>query len=54
MAARIRYFYQIGAQGTSRPTDQELYLLWHRPARVLRPKPAERERAERFENLCRK
>jgi hypothetical protein len=33
------------------PTLPELYLLWHRPARVLNPKPRERERAERFENL---
>ena len=34
-----------------KPTLQELYLLWHRPARVLNPKPRERERAQRFENL---
>jgi len=34
-----------------KPTLQELYLLWHRPARVLNPKPRERQRAQRFENL---
>ena len=36
------------------PTVPELYLLWHRPARVLAPKPAELERARRFENIVRK
>lgn len=35
------------------PTLLELYLCWHRPGRVLNPRPAERERAERFENLVR-
>ena len=34
------------------PTDFEWYLLWHRPARVLNPEPAEAERARRFANLC--
>jgi hypothetical protein len=33
------------------PTTQELYLLWHRPGRVLNPHPRELERAQRFENL---
>lgn len=33
------------------PTAAELYLLWHRPARVLHPRPLERERAERFAAL---
>jgi hypothetical protein len=33
------------------PTRAELYLLWHRPARVLAPTDLERERAERFANL---
>ena len=39
------------AQGRQ-PTLQELYLLWHRPSRVLNPKPFEAERADRFANLC--
>lgn len=30
------------------PTTREVYLLWHRPARVLRPRPHEAERARRF------
>lgn len=34
------------------PTDAEWYLLWHRPARVLNPRPKELERAIRFSNLC--
>jgi hypothetical protein len=33
------------------PTDVEWYLLWHRPARVDHPRPAERARAQRFANL---
>lgn len=33
------------------PTPPEIYLLWHRPARVLSASPAEKERAERFANL---
>ena len=33
------------------PTRTELYLLWHRPGRVLTPPALERERAERFANL---
>ena len=33
------------------PTRAELYLLWHRPGRVLAPTALERERAERFANL---
>jgi hypothetical protein len=32
-------------------TDRQWYLLWHRPARMNHPKPAELERAVRFENL---
>lgn len=30
------------------PSLVELYLLWHRPARVFRPTPVERARANRF------
>ena len=33
------------------PTVQETYLLWHRPSRVMNPRAAERERAQRFENI---
>ena len=33
------------------PSVQELYLIWHRPGRVLHPTAAERERAQRFSNL---
>ena len=33
------------------PTPPELYLCWHRPGRVLAPRPAEKVRAERFANL---
>lgn len=33
------------------PTVEELYLCWHRPARVLNPKPRELARAVRFANL---
>lgn len=33
------------------PRASEIYLLWHRPARVLSPKARERARAVRFENL---
>lgn len=33
------------------PTAEELYLLWHRPQRVLNPKPRELVRARRFANL---
>ena len=33
------------------PTLPETYLLWHRPARVLNPRPREKERAARFMNL---
>jgi len=29
----------------------ELYLCWHRPGRVLNPRPKELERAQRFANL---
>ena len=36
------------------PTNSEWYLLWHRPARVLHPRPRELERARRFANLCEK
>jgi len=35
-------------------TPAQLYLLWHRPARPLSPKPVERQRAERFANLYEK
>ena len=35
-----------------RPPDLvELYLCWHRPARIFNPLPRERSRAERFRNL---
>ena len=33
------------------PSDAELYLLWHRPARVMKPTRKELARAERFANL---
>ena len=33
------------------PTLPEMYLLWHRPGRVLAPHPKELDRAKRFENL---
>lgn len=33
------------------PTPEQIYLLWHRPARVLRPTDKELERAQRFANL---
>lgn len=33
------------------PSLTELYLCWHRPARVMNPKPRELLRARRFENL---
>lgn len=33
------------------PNLRELYLCWHRPARVLNPRARERARAVRFENL---
>lgn len=33
-------------------TNREFYLLWHRPKRVLHPRPDEAERAKRFDNLC--
>lgn len=36
------------------PNDLEKYLLWNRPARVLNPRPKEKERAERFANLLKK
>jgi hypothetical protein len=32
--------------------DVQWYLLWHRPARVNHPTPRERDRAQRFANLC--
>lgn len=33
------------------PTPQQVYLLWHRPARVFSPTLAEKNRAIRFANL---
>lgn len=36
------------------PDLEELYLLWHRPARVLKPKPVERKRARAFAEVYRK
>ena len=30
------------------PTDAEMYLLWHRPARVLQPRKVEAQRAAKF------
>lgn len=36
------------------PSDAQLYLLWHRPARVDRPTKVEQERAKRFENVLHK
>lgn len=35
------------------PNLEELYLCWHRPARVLNPRPHEAERARRFEAVYR-
>jgi hypothetical protein len=32
-------------------SDEEFYLLWHRPARVLHPRRIEAERARRFARL---
>jgi hypothetical protein len=32
---------------------QQFYLLWHRPGRVVNPRPLELDRAQRFENLIR-
>jgi hypothetical protein len=46
--ARIAIFRR---QNDRYPTLPELYLIWHRPARVLNPKPREKERAARFMNL---
>lgn len=48
MAARTAHFTTVYHRP---PTDAEWYLLWHRPARVLHPKPAEAERARRFAAL---
>lgn len=36
------------------PTVPELYLLWHRPGRVLHPTKLEAARARRFANLVEK
>ena len=33
------------------PTTQEMYLIWHRPARVFSPSNKEKDRAQRFANL---
>jgi hypothetical protein len=35
-------------------TDEGWYLTYHRPSRWNHPKPAERDRADRFARLCRK
>lgn len=45
---------QFAAAHRRPPTTAELYLLWHRPARVIAPKRTELELARRFENLVRK
>lgn len=45
---RVRDFE---ARHGRRPSLSEAYLLWHRPARVLRPSPVEAERAVRFGRL---
>jgi hypothetical protein len=34
------------------PNDGEFYLLWNKPARVDHPRKSEREKAQRFSNLC--
>lgn len=46
--ARVNVFIM---QHAAKPTPEQLYLLWHRPARVFHPKPREAERAARFANL---
>jgi hypothetical protein len=38
--------------GNRSVTDAEWYLIYHRPARWNCPKPAERERGERFSAVC--
>lgn len=48
LSSRIREFEE---KHTRPPTPEQVYLLWHRPARVLSPTPAEQKRAERFANL---
>jgi hypothetical protein len=47
-SGRLEIFCKVHAM---RPTPAQLYLIWHRPARVLHPRKKERERADRFENL---
>lgn len=42
---------QFAREHRRAPDARELYLLWHRPARVLTPLPHEAERAGRFANL---
>ena len=34
-----------------RPTNRELYLLWHCPARIDKPTKNDKDMAERFSNL---
>ena len=46
-----RRVQEFAAKQRRYPTRFELYLLWHRPGRVLAPLDLERERAERFANL---
>jgi hypothetical protein len=48
MDARTVRFVKVHCR---QPTDEEWYLLWHRPARVENPHPHELERAKRFVNL---
>jgi hypothetical protein len=49
--ARVNVFI---AEHAALPTPEQLYLLWHRPARVFHPRPRELERAGRFANLAAK
>lgn len=48
MRPRVNSF--IKTQGRP-PSAQEWYLLWHCPARVMSPRKADLEKAERFANL---
>jgi hypothetical protein len=48
LSSRIENFKQ---RNSRTPTAQEVYLLWHRPARVAAPTAIERQRAIRFANL---
>ena len=49
LSARIAKFI---ASHHRQPTDAETYLSWHRPSRIEKPTPRERDRAMRFANLC--